>query len=365
MTMKFSAFNHNSLLNEDMDTVVNAGIELSQMCADGGRKKFADYDEKNAMLNEKIVKVCVQGTPYKFSGVDMVKNPSVTNDSGFVSRFAAIVGAIITPVTPAVVSDKFEGLAETRQVGFGDNAVFPVKSNQLFVVNEIAEGTQMGGLQRFYNNEFSVLAKPVQIRYDMPWYQVASGLFDWGEWSIKIGQSFAAYINMKIIKTYMEYIDGTSPAIYKVNGFSDANWIALSQKVSAVNGGSGVVAMGDLASVGTILPDTVGLQVGLGPDYAEVGHLNKYKGVRVEVIDPTIVPGTENTEPVIAIPTETIFMLPEDGYRPVKIVIEGNTVQVEAEPTKTADKVMGLTVTMRVGMGMVLGNRFGVITGVK
>lgn len=366
--MKFNEFSRNDMLDKDMQNVVTAGVKLTQEYTERDSKTFVQstYDEHNHTFSEALVKVCLKGTPFEFTSLDMVKNPQVVKNIQFQQNFNAVIAQTITPIVPAVVSAKFEDLAETRQVGFGDNAIFNIKSNELFVINDIAEGVQTGGLQRCYNQEVSVSAHPKQIRYDMPWYQVASGIFDFGEWAYKIGVSYAAYINMMVIKTVTDYVDNDmATGVYKVAGFTDANWIKLAKRVRAVNGNADVIALGDLSAVGTVIPNTVGLQYGLGEEMAKYGYLDRYKGVPITVIDPSIVPTTENTTALLATPEDMIFFLPVGGYKPVKIVLEGQQVSVEADPTKTADKTMGITITMRIGMSFVLGSRFGVITDIK
>ncbi len=371
MFANFSNCDFANIRNKDVRALAEAGTKLvemySQLVDKTASFSQAEYDEKNKKFCESLVKACMKNTPYEFSSVKDVADPQVYKASGFKDTFASVLSQIINPVAPAVTSSQFSDLADVHNVGYGENGIFQINSNELFVVNDIAEGVLHGGLQRLYNNEVSVSAKPKQIRFDMPWYQLAAGRLDFGQAAYRVGISFAAYINAMIIKTLMEYVkamEGNSIYV-EATGFSDANWLAMAQRVSAVNGGAQVLAIGDLATIGTILPNTVGLQYGLGPDYVRKGHLDMYKGVRIEVIDPTIVPGTENTTALLAVPSGVIFMLPVGMNRPVKIVFEGANTTVEALPTETADKVAGYAVTMRVGMAMVVGSRFGVISGVK
>ena len=70
----------------------------------------------------------------------------------------------ITVIVPEVVNETFEAyIAETHQVGYGETARFKIESNDLFKVNEKAEGVRKGVDQPMYDDEFTVHAKPLTI----------------------------------------------------------------------------------------------------------------------------------------------------------------------------------------------------------
>ena len=72
-------------------------------------------------------------------------------------------------VIPTVIASGYENLYETYQVGWGDNAKYTVESNEMFVVNDIAEGIARGGVQTSYNTEYTVQARPKQVSVYVDW----------------------------------------------------------------------------------------------------------------------------------------------------------------------------------------------------
>jgi len=54
-------------------------------------------------------------------------------------------------------------------------------------------------------------------------------------------------------------------------------------------------------------------------------------------------------------------MVPMGGYKPVKVVLEGNTVTIEKNPREMADHTYCLLVNMRIGADVVVGSKFGAI----
>lgn len=366
MSKVFSKFQTNMLIDETANALVKGGIELTKKYSELNGKTSAEYEAKNGEFMESMVKYCASKAGFNYTGMDMVRNPQVVTDEAFRRAFNVIVAQVITPVAPAVVSNTYSELAEVKQIGWGETARFVVQSNDLFFVNDVAEGVQFGGLQRLYNNEVTVNPIPKQIRFDMEWYQVASGIFDFGAWSYKVGASFAGYIQKLIINSLTTVItDGlaaTSP--YFFNGFSDANYITAVQRTKTANGNADVYAMGTLTVLGKVFPTTVGLQYGLGEEISKKGYLDMYKGARLMEIEQAMLPTTINTTATLMIPNDTLYFIAMGQYRPVKVVFEGQNVVVETIPTQTPDKSMGMAITMRMGISSVIGSKFSAITNI-
>ena len=59
---------------------------------------------------------------------------------------------------------------------------------------------------------------------------------------------------------------------------------------------------------------------------------------------------------------DIIYMLPLGMNKPIKVVMEGNTVSVEKDPLFAADHTYGFTVDMRMGMDAIVGSKIGAIT---
>lgn len=74
-----------------------------------------------------------------------------------------------------------------------------------------------------------------------------------------------------------------------------------------------------------------------------------------------LVPNTINGTPEVIVPDDIIYMLPMGMYKPVKVVIEGNTVTINQDPMYAADHTYGMTVTMHLGVDCVVGSKFGAI----
>lgn len=359
------AFNYKSeYLDENLNKVVAAGLELTKMFADANGKTDDKYMAESRKFNEVLGHYCVTEAGVKYTGLEQFKNPTITGKAAFKEAFTAVIAQIITPVAPVAVSSQFMDMAEVHNISWGQTAQFPISANDLFYVSEIAEGVKHGGMQKLYNDELVVNPTPKQIRFQMDWYQFASGLFDFGAWSYKMGQSFAGYIQKQVIDSLTTVItDGIAASSpYFTTGFSDTNHITIAQNVKMANANADVYAMGTMITLGKAYPNTLGLQYGLGEDIARKGYLDMYKGVRLVEIDQAMLPGTVNTTATRMISDSTLYYIAMGQYKPIKIVFEGDVASVETIPTESSDKSMGLAITMRFGVSAVVGSKFGAIT---
>lgn len=360
----FEIFNYNKSNDQDRNDIVEAIFEATKSTHD--KQSYKDSSEKKKSLNTAIGKYVVSGTKFeeKFAteGLDIFRNPLVVKSSQVKENFESIITEVINAVAPAVANAKYKDLfAEVRQIGWGQTARFNVKSNGLFKVNEIAEGINRGVLQPLYNDEFTVNTGKVEIATSIDWYAVAAGVFDWGDFALKVGVSFDGYVFLKILAAMTSATTQIGSA-YEANGIDTTNWSTLCSRVSAANGGIPVYGLGTLATLNQIYPETTGLQQGLGSEIVKDGYLGRYLGTGLIAIDQIMVPGTTNSTATLAIPDNKIYITSAYGDKPVKLVYEGDSVVVESIPTDNPDRTYGMSIQMKIGVAAVVGSKFGTIT---
>ena len=323
--------------------------------------------EELRLQNEAIVKYALEGTRFeaKFEqeGLACMKNPQITKNETVRSNFEAVIAEVVNAIAPSVTSaDYARFLAEVRQIGWGDTARFIIRSNELFKVNEIAEGVNRGVLQPIFDNEVTVIPSPIEIATAIDWYAVAAGVFDWGDFGLRAGRSFEAYVFLKVIAAMTSVTADMVGAGYVANGYTTQNWTNLVQRVSAANGGAPVYAIGSLgalAKINTTGANGLGLQYFVGEDYLSKGYIDKFLGARMIPVDPALVPTTINSAAALAVPDDKIYLVAADAYKPVKIVFEGNSMTVERIPEETTDKRYGIRIQMRVAVSAIVGSKFG------
>lgn len=359
---KYFAYNR-QVGDEAFNTLVDCTLDLARASFEG--KKASDYEEKNKELCAAMGKQAVRGTPYEAKyeaeGLAAFNSTMVRNNQTVRDNFNAVISQVVTAIVPEVVNDEFERyIAEIHQVGYGDTARFILESNDLFKVNQKAEGVRKGVDQPMYDNEYTVHAHPIEISTHIDWYPFAAGVFDMGNFALKIARSFEAYIFLKAIKG-MATASTKFGAAYAANGVTPQLWGTLKARVSAANGGMKVIAIGTEIALSNVSL-TGNFQVEIGEEMNKVGYLNQYLGVPIIAVKNVLVPGTTNSTADLALADNIIYMVPVAGDRPVKIVFEGNEVAVMYNPLETSDVRLGLTITMRVGVAAICGSKYGTIT---
>ena len=356
-------FNYNKK-DSDFNAIVDEAVFFAAQQMQG--KEIENRDERLATLNESIVKYCVSGTRYEGlyaeKGASIMKDPRVQKNNDVLENFNAIIAEIINPILPMVSNEDFvRFFADVRQIGWGDTARFIVKSNELYKVNEVAEGVLRGTMQIIHDNEMTINTKNVEIVTEVDFYQVAALSFDFGDFGLRAARSFEQYIFLKVIAA-LASATSVNGAVYSADGFTKANWTSIAQKVSAANGGSPVWAIGSLGALSSVVPSETGLQMGLGQRLADEGFLEKFIGVRMVCLDPAFAtPYGVNTNGALAFADDEIYFIAVGAYKPVGIVYEGDTLVVERDYNHTPDKTYRIKIGMRVGVGAILGSKFGLL----
>lgn len=180
-----------------------------------------------------------------------------------------------------------------------------------------------------------------------------------GNFALKIGRSFMAYIFLKAINGMTKAMD-VFGASYKTNGVTPTLFGTLRERVSAANGGMSVIAIGTAVALSNC---NLGgnYQIEIGEEMNKVGYLSQYLGVPLIGLKNVLVPGTTNTSAKLALDDKKIYLVPVGGSRPVKIVFEGDEISVSFNPETTSDKRYGISVELRVGVEAVCGPKYGVI----
>lgn len=341
--------------------------DIFAMVSDNG---VEDYKATNEKFVEKLVKFSMDRAGFSTENfeIGMIRNPQINKNTAFRENFAAVVAQIMTPILPAMVSAEFMGFADVSNIAWGDTARFIIHSNDTFYVTSQAEGIKEGTVQRLYNKEVTVNPEPFNIKFTIDWYQVAAGLFDFGEWVYRVGVSYNTYITLMIVNAFTTNIQNgiTASSPYFTNGFTTAKFAKLADTLRAANGGANIRAYGALAALSAIIPtgNQANMQMGIGEEWSKIGHLSDYMGTELVRLPQIMLPNTVNTTALLGIPNDTVYLMADGGYKPAKIVFEGQAVTTDVIPTESADKEMGLNVNMRIGIGFMTASKFGAITGV-
>lgn len=243
---------------------------------------------------------------------------------------------------------------DQRNLAYGDSDQFTVESDQLFIVSQIAEGTQGLRRQRIVGNApFTVatVLRGVKIYEELA--RVISGRNDFNRMIRNVARSFAAQINLDSYNAVVGAFDGLT-APYKVTGTFDAGKLTtLIDHVEAENDAPAIILtskQGARQITGIVGADAHSAK----EDLYNMGYFGHVGTNPVITMRNRHIPGTTN----FAL-NDNIYVI-ASNEKFLKFVTEGETMVATGEMFKNADLSQDYFMTQRYGVAAVFGNKAGV-----
>lgn len=298
-------------------------------------------------------------------------------DPQFYRVLQGIYQEVITPIIPAVYSEAVSVFADVVEVGFGETYSLTVSSNDIPIFQDSAWGAARSKPRnRFYDKVYTLNPKPRTAQIFAKYMQLIGNGMDFGKFFANIAAGMyaktmglwnaamtAAASNTALVPSALSYV------------FNTQNWITLASKVAALNNTqmSNVMAIGSAQALAKVLPTTVtgstnvnmdaAIATLLGADYTRTGYLGEFMSVRLMPLQDVIIPVNINSAPATMLSASQIWMLAGNGYKPMTIATNSGTpIQLEIDPTKSADFEMGINITMSIDALAVFASKVGLIT---
>ena len=265
-----------------------------------------------------------------------------------------ILSVALDAVLPKLVTNEFDGLADTRVVATGDKPKFTIKDNNLFKVSMVASGTQNLVRQTQHGTSFTV---------DTDWYglatfaefeQLANGEINWTEFVDKVAKSFVTYMGERIWEGVAKSYD-TLKAGRKENGtYDEDKLLVLAEKVSADAGGAPVAVYGTMRALRKITKN-VDKSDASKDKFNQQGYLDTVAGLDLIALPSVYKAGTED----FLIDDKTLLILPQ-GEKVISIVVEGDTIMNEVESMNRNDLQMEFKTLKKFGMSVAQLAHYGI-----
>jgi hypothetical protein len=321
-----------------------------------------EYNKKNDIIIKNILRYAAKGIDFVDpENMETFKNPMLKSDPSFLNRMYAVISMALPSISAGIVAFNYAAFGETRDISFGDTPKFDVPSVALFTVNRFSDGKRHGPIQRLYGTEMTVETENYGITVAIDWYKMITGRFDLGDWMARVSNSFAHDIGYRAYKCLDDSYSGL-PSALKLGGFSEANFTTMAQRIAAANQ-TGVYVLGTQTALGTALPTEDGLKWGLGQEYVNSGYLGRFLGTGMILLPNGLKKSTVHDAGAFTLLGDDtrLYFMPLGGDRPVKIVMEGNAVQVTTAEDGTADKNIVMTISHRYGVKIAVGGWYGIM----
>lgn len=245
----------------------------------------------------------------------------------------------------------FNALVDFRNLAEGDQNVFVVEDNTLFVVSEAADGTQGIRRQRLGGaKETSIPTSLKAVRIYEELNRVLSGRVDFNDFINKVAESF----RQKLLNDVYGLWSGATAAdlggvtYFPTAGtYDEEDLLDLIAHVEAVAGGKPATIVGTKKAIRNLIPSIQG--EGFKSDLYNLGYAGKFYGTPVVVTPQRHKVGSTD----FVLKDDVLTIIAGDD-KPIKVVYEGNPIVLMGDPTTNADFTQEYFYGEKYGMGIVL-----------
>lgn len=245
----------------------------------------------------------------------------------------------------------FNALVDFRNLAEGDQNVFVVEDNTLFVVSEAADGTQGIRRQRLGGaKETSIPTSLKVVRIYEELNRVLSGRVDFNDFINKVAESF----RQKLLNDVYGLWSGATAAdlggvtYFPTAGtYDEEDLLDLIAHVEAAAGGKPATIVGTKKAIRNLIPSIQG--DGFKSDLYNLGYAGKFYGTPVVVTPQRHKVGSTD----FVLKDDVLTIIAGDD-KPIKVVYEGNPIVLMGDPTTNADFTQEYFYGEKYGMGIVL-----------
>lgn len=250
----------------------------------------------------------------------------------------------------------FNALVDYRNLALGDKQKFIVNDNDLFIVAEIAEGTQGLRRQRLSSREFTIDTRFKGVRIYEELNRVLSGAVDFPEMIDRVGRSFRQQILNDIYSAWtgVTAADLGGAVYFPVAGsYSESALLDVIAHVEAAAGGKTATILGTKKAIRNLTPSILS-ETGKD-DLYRLGYYGNFFGNPVVAMPQRHKVGSTN----FVLPDNTITIVAGDD-KPVKVVMEGDPLIIPGDPLQNADLTQEYLYGDRYGVGIVMAGNDGI-----
>jgi hypothetical protein len=312
-------------------------------------------DEKETLVNSAIDKEIAKLMQIDCSFVN--KEAYATNPTYQWATFA-VVNKLVDMIIPDVVTEDFMNVANTQTIGYGDSAVFDIKSGDLFQVVKNGNSRRHVEAQRQFTGQKALVPTNHTITTEIDTYRVLAGKESLADYAMKVALSIESEIAIDIMAAVKNSFD-TLTTNFKENAYSETAFKKLAARVSGANGGAKTVALGTELGLGTIMPTNDYLKMGLGETYSKIGYLPVFKNVPLVALAQKIDWSSEDYS--FALDDTYIYMISPQTQKLVQVVFEGGTLAIADGQFSNNNLTQKVSLHKRWTVGLITNAKYGIM----
>jgi len=339
----------------------DASIDFAETVEDlDGVVRKLSFDEResrmNASLKREILRIAGVSHIEEFPIQTWATHPSISWAT------FAVVSAMIDMVLPQSVINSIGLYSEIRSIGWGDSATFDIKARDLFSVSKGGRSKRLSELRKQYVGQVAILPEPRQISAYVSLPKVLAGKESLAEFVMKMIKSIEVQLTYDVYDAFvaaMDAVDATASTGLYVTGYSQSEFLRLSQTVSAWNGGAKPIAIGTQSALANVVPANANYRYDIDASFTSVGYMTNFLGTSIMAL-PQVADWTDPF--ALKITDDRIWFLCPSLQKIVKVVLEGNTLAFAQAPENTANLTQTTTLHKSWGTGIAVSSVAGVMT---
>jgi len=276
-------------------------------------------------------------------------------DGKCVGLFAIIEEILQKVVVEGLTGDEFfMQMVDYRNLALGDQNEFEVPDTSLFVVSDIAEGTQ--GIRRQRLNgatttKINTQLKAIKIYEELN--RVLSGRIDFNEFVARVSKSFANKTKTDIYTAFKGTFSSLPATFAKSGSYTEDALLTLISHVEAATGENAVIT-GTKTALRKITQANISDKA--KEDVYDMGYYGKFNGTPMVSMKQVHTTGTYD----FALTDNDIYVLAGNS-KPIKFVTEGDSTLFMGNPMDNQMLQQEFVYTDRYGVGAVISEMFGIM----
>lgn len=323
-----------------MNDIVKLAVDLYK----GNVEKYSTK-ESNEVLRQALIEAN--------DGKTYIDFKSVRN--GKCSKFFDIVETILdnTVVEGLQGDEAFMALVDFRNVKLGDQNLFVIEDNTLFVVDDAAEGTQGIRRQRLGGaKEASIPTSLKIVRIYEELNRVLAGRVDFTKMIDKVAESFKKQLLDDINKAWegitADQLGGTT-YFPTAGAYDEDDLLDVIAHVEAAAGGKTATIIGTKKAVRNLKMSVLASDA--KSDLYQTGYYGKFFGTPV-----VVTPQRHKVGSTDFVLDDNMLTIVAGDEKPIKVVKEGDSLVIMGNPLDNADLTQEYVYGERWGVGVVVAD---------
>lgn len=323
-----------------MNDIVKLAVDLYK----GNVEKYSTK-ESNEVLRQALIEAN--------DGKAYIDYKSVRD--GKCSKFFNIIEQILdnTVVEGLQGDEAFMALVDFRNVKLGDQNLFIIEDNTLFVVDDAAEGTQGIRRQRLGGAKESSIPTSLKIvRIYEELNRVLAGRVDFTKMIDKVAESFKKQLLDDINKAWegitADQLGGTT-YFPTAGAYDEDDLLDVIAHVEAAAGGKTATIVGTKKAVRNLKMSVLASDA--KSDLYQTGYYGKFYGTPV-----VVTPQRHKVGSTAFVLDDNMLTIIAGDEKPIKVVTEGDPIVIMGNPLNNADLTQEYVYGERWGVGVVVAD---------